>query len=555
MRDRKTQGDLSVHAIAGTYVVLLGINVRDGSPILSGLLGFAIHKTNGTTGKQGWLPGLKTFRASAPGHAASQLSSSRDQPFQAFLWGDYAAQAGDAYQYRVVPLYGAPGALTEGAAVEVGIKAESEAGSVHSIYFNRGAAASQAYARKFKNQPPDRETNPEAYSWLSRGLEEALLAFVGLAKDREWGLRAAVYEFQYAPVLEAFRQATDRGADVKIVYDAKAGAEKPRARNEQAIRAAGIKRLTKGREENPSFIAHNKFIVLLHRGAPVAVWTGSTNITEGGIFGHSNLGHVVRDPELARCYADYWAQLNADPDGSKLRPWVEKHTPLPSADRPPGVAPVFSPRSSLDALEYYAELMDGAQSGVFFTAAFGVNPLLRRVLAERKTYLRYLLLEREDKDDPSDPDIALYKRDRDNLIAVGSHLTDDVLAEWVAKNFGAEELTGTNKHVKYVHTKYMLIDPLGPHPIVITGSANFSDASTRKNDENMLVIRDDTRVADVYLGEFMRLYTHYRFRAFAHEAERLGKPPEKLFLSDDDSWLQPYYRADGVKRLERLLFA
>ena len=67
-------------------------------------------------------------------------------------------------------------------------------------------------------------------------------------------------------------------------------------------------------------------------------------------------------------------------------------------------------------------------------------------------------------------------------------------------------------HVLYIHTKYMLIDPLGPLPTVIVGSANFSKASTDSNDENMLVIRGNQAIADIYLGEFMRLFSHYAFR-------------------------------------------
>lgn len=554
MRVRATNGDLSVHAVAGTYVILLGMNISDGSPLLSGLLGFAIHKTRHTTNRAGWLPGLKRFRGTGGGQTPAQLASSRDQPLQTFLWADYSAQAGHDYTYRVVPVYGAPGALTEGAPVEVRVQAESEAAGSHDIYFNRGAAASQAYARRFQNRPPDRVSNPEAYPWLSRGLEEALLDFIGQATGPGWGLRAAVYEFHYQPVLDAFRQAADRGADVAIVYDAKRGDGKPRARNELAIERAGLEDYCTARETNSSYIAHNKFIVLVRRNEPVAVWTGSTNVSEGGIFGHSNVGHLVRDAAVARRYLEYWRQLEQDPSARSLRDWIERRTPVPRRRRRSGIVTLFSPRSSLEALEHYADLMDGARSSVFFTAAFGVNRMLRRVLAKDKPYLRYLLLEREDKDDPDDPDIALYKRDRENLIAVGSHLTDDVLEEWVARNFAEEELTGTNKHVKYVHTKYMLVDPLEARPIVITGSANFSNASTKNNDENMLVIHGDTRVADIYLGEFMRLYTHYRFRAFARQAEREGRTPDKLFLSEDDGWLRPYYRRGWVKYQERMLF-
>lgn len=45
------------------------------------------------------------------------------------------------------------------------------------------------------------------------------------------------------------------------------------------------------------------------------------------------------------------------------------------------------------------------------------------------------------------------------------------------------------------------------------------DATTEKAfdvaycyDENMLVIRGDEQIADIYFGEFLRLYSHYAFR-------------------------------------------
>jgi phosphatidylserine/phosphatidylglycerophosphate/cardiolipin synthase-like enzyme len=35
----------------------------------------------------------------------------------------------------------------------------------------------------------------------------------------------------------------------------------------------------------------------------------------------------------------------------------------------------------------------------------------------------------------------------------------------------------------------MLVDVLSSNPLVVSGSANFSDASTTRNDENMLLIQ------------------------------------------------------------------
>ncbi|HYT67628.1 MAG TPA: phospholipase D-like domain-containing protein [Vicinamibacterales bacterium] len=557
MRKSSRNGDLSVRAIVGSYVTLLGVNVREGSPMLDGLLGFALWRKDHTDNKEGWLSGIKRFASDNEDPHPTKLTSTQTNPLQGFLWGDYAVKAGHQYTYRVVPMYGAPGALTEGNGVEVKFKTEPEIGDGHSVYFNRGAAASQAYARKFKNEPPDRVKNPDAYPWLSRGLEEGMQRFIRRAKKEGLKIRAAVYEFYYDRMLEELAKAARDGVDVQIVYDCKKGEGKPGARNTAAIKAAGLDAVAtcSTRSENPSYIAHNKFIVLVNGQKPVAVWTGSTNITEGGIFGHSNLAHIVEDPKVAGKYLKYWKQLAEDPAARDLREWNDENTPVPDNPPPKGTSVVFSPRGSIDALQYYADLMDGASSGVFFTAAFGVNARLRRVLATDKPYLRYLLLEREDRANDDDPDIEMYRRDRENLVAVGSHLDDNVLEQWVQKNFGQEELTGTNKHVKYIHTKYMLIDPLSDDPIVVTGSANFSDASTKNNDENMLIIRGDTRVADIYLGEFMRLYTHYRFRAFAQEAAREGRPPKKLYLTDDDSWMQPYYKAGSVKAQERLMFA
>jgi phosphatidylserine/phosphatidylglycerophosphate/cardiolipin synthase-like enzyme len=159
--------------------------------------------------------------------------------------------------------------------------------------------------------------------------------------------------------------------------------------------------------------------------------------------------------------------------------------------------------------------MDRARRSVFFTAAFGISDPLEQVLAMDRPYLRYGLLEREDDS------IELLKRDRDNVFAVGARIEDDLLDGWAK-----EELTGLNVHVKYIHTKFMLIDPLSSDPIVITGSANFSDASTRENDENMLVIRGSTRVADLYLGEFMRLFNHFEFRSRVAADRSNGRGPE-----------------------------
>jgi phosphatidylserine/phosphatidylglycerophosphate/cardiolipin synthase-like enzyme len=56
-----------------------------------------------------------------------------------------------------------------------------------------------------------------------------------------------------------------------------------------------------------------------------------------------------------------------------------------------------------------------------------------------------------------------------------------------------------------VHSKIIAADPFGTDPILVTGSANFSENSTTKNDSNSLLIRGDTATMDIYSTEFMRM--------------------------------------------------
>ena len=551
MRVRQTNDNASVHAIAGTYVVLLGMNVDAGHT--EKLAGWAIYRIDHTENEENWLPNFKRFRDH------EKDSRTLVNPVQEFVWGDYTAKPNHRYTYQITPMYGAPGSLKKGPQVNVTVTTENNQADIHWVYFNRGVAASQAYATKFHNLPPDKVPGGAAFRWLSRGLEEALLAFLQEAANQTYALRAAVYEFNYEPVLEAFRSAAKRGVDVKIVVDERKNSQNtPRKGNLAAIQTNGIGDLVVPRTKNPSYIAHNKFIVLLKDQQPTAVWTGSTNITEGGIFGHSNVGHLVRDGGIAARYLAYWEQLAKNPEAKTLRQWDGQNSLVPTdLNASPLLTPVYSPRDSLQALDSYAERMNAAHNSVFFTAAFGISKQLEKVLMNPKPYLRYVLLEK-----PSSS-VTVMKRDPNNQFAVGSLVPDNKLEGWVK-----ETLTGLNTNVRYVHTKYMLVDPLSDDPTALTGSANFSEPSTTNNDENMLVIRGNTTIADIYLGEFMRLFNHYDFRQHLTKplpltAERgIGSPPErpaawkpKKNLDETGTWVKKFFDADSMWDKERRLFS
>jgi phosphatidylserine/phosphatidylglycerophosphate/cardiolipin synthase-like enzyme len=510
------------------------------------LLGFAIYRTDHTEHQEYWLPGFKTFEETTPNPVPGTWYSTLDHPIQSFQWGDYTAKINHDYTYKVVPLTGTPTNLVQGTPVEIRIQTESEDSGKHAVYFNRGVAGRQAYAEQFENKSPEEFEDRRAFVWLSRGLEEAILKFIDRANSNEYGLRASVYEFSYYPVLEAFRRASENGADVKIVYDSRK--EYPRDVTDESIEWTDIRPLMIRRTQPKSYISHNKFIVLLKDDTPIEVWTGSTNFTNGGIFGQANVGHLIRDAQVAKKFYDYWVELAKDPGprNDYIKEWTGRETPDPEGEYcPNSITPLFSPKKTLKTLEWYAERMDNAKETICLTAAFGVHSLLATILKKDKNYPRYVLLNSRSYIP------QVFSTDRDLNIAAGAHFTDN-LHRWTK-----EVLTNYNHHVRYIHTKFMLIDPLSKNPIVITGSANFSENSTIKNDENMLVIQDDKRVADIYLGEFFRLFHHFYFRYVTNKQKSKSSSEKKKssYLKPDDSWAKKYYVKDSVKYKERILFS
>lgn len=562
MRMRNADNGISVQAVAGTYVVLLGIDMEQADT--HGLLGFAIHREDPADDEAYWLTGMRTFEASYPNPPDGALVSTYEHPIQDFLWSDFTAKPGRRYISTVVPVTGKPKKLKYGKGVSVQVHTESPEEGMHSMYFNRGVIGSQAYARKWSSAPDklDPIERKRALEWLSRGLDEAVLGFIGRANSERHALRAAVYEFSYEPVVEAFQKALVACKDVRIVYDARVSRDKQGipdraeerrvAQVESLLATHGLTAVATPRRCDPGFIAHNKFIVLLRDGEPVAVWTGSTNFTVSGVFGQSNVGHVVREPTVAKKYLAYWKSLSEDPDNEALKVDNEAATPTLGDFPPPaGTTLILSPRRGLKQLKWYAKAMNSASALVCFTGAFGINKVFLEVFRENKDFLRYVFLEKwgVNQKTAADTEIALSD-DRDIQVAVGATLPGDAIAHWLA-----EQRNTLSKNVRFTHTKFMLVDPLGDDPIVITGSANFSDASTTENDENMLVIRGDKRVADVYLGEFMRLWRHHNLR---HIVATVGKDTGEAthnYLKPDDSWVSGFFTVGRIKYKRRITFA
>ncbi|KGN36841.1 phospholipase D-like domain-containing protein [Knoellia subterranea] len=575
MRAHAVSGGLTVHAIGGTNTVLLGWDLEDPA----GCLGFAVRRTDlgpspsrRRTGETVWLRGMKTFGTVVADPPPGSDWSTRDHPIQGFQWGDYTARPGHTYRYAVVALGGEPAALVELAETSVRVRTEVEDDGVHGVWFNRGVAGSQAFAKRFCGWMParaiaDAEESP-AMVWLSRGLGEAFVAFCEQASGTGFGLRGAFYEFTWETGLLALAAARDRGADVELVVHGRDrdGARSDDTTSTQAKAAAAKYGLDTGDTirwrdaANSSALHHHKFLVLLEGDTPVAVWTGSTNLTRGAVFGHSNVGHVVRDPAVARQFLDEWERLRDNETTAELRLAHEASNTVVEVTPPQrGSTVVLAPRHTKSTvLHWFADVFDHGATSAHITGAFGLNELFRDTLRVAKpTTVRTVLL---DKWPPREQ--AVPRTDPNVRISTGAHITGGGLAQWAE-----ESLTGFNTHVKYVHTKIILVDPMGADPVVLTGSANYSAASTVSNEENTLVLRGGgrgpassraaiRRVADIYLTEYHRLFMHFVFRAWLERREMVtGARQEPGHLVESDAWTGPYYRAGSWQELQRRVFS
>jgi phosphatidylserine/phosphatidylglycerophosphate/cardiolipin synthase-like enzyme len=535
MRKSSTSEGFKVLAVAGTYVVTLGFHLPETK--CDNLLGFSIHRADHTENEAYYLEGMKAFAETDPGFPSGSLYSTKDHPIQSFQWADYSAKPGHVYTYLISALKGTPQLLVKFASVSIKITTESPESGDHDVYFNRGAAASQEYIRRFGNKKPkDVVPKQPVFDWLSRGLYEAMVLFVKSCVPGKHKLRIAAYEFHYEPFLMELKKASVAGVDILIVYDHRKA--DPAKKNEAAVNKCELSERCTKRVMGKSFISHNKFMVKLDGDEAISVWTGGTNFSEGGVFGHSNVAHVVEQAPVAKQYLAYWTALHGDPNQATIKSATEALTLVPKIPVSSGTAMLFSPRSSLDALTFYGKLAKTAKQGLFMTFAFGINEIFKDVYRNSTAQIRFALLEKKTRSmsEKTPEDRAKKKAEEEavqqlrnlpeNVFAIGSFIETNKFDGWVK-----EQLTGLNPMVKYIHNKFMLIDPLSQSPIVITGSANFSDASTTNNDENMLIIKGNKRVADIYLGEFMRLFSHFSFRE-SLAFRKPNDPPKPLNTGD-----------------------
>ncbi|MFL6845031.1 MAG: phospholipase D-like domain-containing protein [Allosphingosinicella sp.] len=542
---------LRVRAIAGTYVVLIAWDCDEA--YCEGLLGFAIKRI-GPDGETRWLSGLKKFDLpQAVGGDDTTLSN----PIQKFHWGDYTARSGCAYTYEVHAMGGTKGALASFDSVAVTVTCEDPkavGGNGHAVHFNRSAASSQAFARKFPDLPEGEVVDPEARAWLSRGLAESLIAFIDQAKEGE-GLHLFLYEFGKPAYAEALQKARKRKVKLEILHDAilDQKGKGPVIEARKLLAEFGLEDVAKDRVADGIAISHNKFVVLTGTdGKAKAVWTGSTNFTDAGVYAQSNVGHAIVGPEPAGTYLKWHQTVWNDPTMAcaDSRTKACEASILPDiAASPSGTTVVFSPRKTTEAIALCAALVGEAKKMICFTAPFPLHDDIESALIESPAQV-FGLLNRRGVVGPE-----LAGAPNTSLAAASAFNQASILEAWQERMLDRLRAESLHHSGVFIHTKIILIDPLSDNPVVVTGSANFSNNSSRNNDENQLFIFGECEVADVYIGEFMRMFDHYYYRDHLKmlKAQEISDP-KAAYLDETDAWTKSYFNGGERERARTAFF-
>jgi phosphatidylserine/phosphatidylglycerophosphate/cardiolipin synthase-like enzyme len=281
-------------------------------------------------------------------------------------------------------------------------------------------------------------------------------------------IHIASFEFDLTPVAEALIAAKQRGVDVRWVTDDEHGLEadaEPDHGQFAMLQNAGIE----VRSDDRSALMHNKFWIFDGQ----LVWTGSTNVTENGIFKQDNNTIVIESPELAAIYEREFQEM-----------WDGQ----------------FGPRSPSQLAEQ-SVVVNGSPIQVVFTSEdHAIAESINTVVSSATKSIRFLAFSYTD----SPLAEAMIQRAQNGVDVAGvfEKLGSDTEAAELKSLFCTQIPVRRDGNPSFMHNKVIVVD----ERFVITGSLNFSTNAEESNDENVIII-DHPDIAKLYLQDFERVWT------------------------------------------------
>lgn len=564
-----------------------------------GCMGFALYRID-SEGTETVLPSHAVF----PGQTIKPKQTTEDFPIQKFYWKDvYARLVGDetgnyTFRYKVVPLEGSPGALKPMTTLPILTTNEVTVSGVCSesvtAIFNRGLISTQHVSAALKGNPSKSSLlraievpGNQLRKALAGDILGTLMGFVARAK-KSGSIYAALYELTD---LELVQSLVDIGSKLNIVLSNIVGKPNPGGSEEVAgenddseskLKATAASLLY--RKPASSHIVHNKFLVYVDAsGMPQAVLTGSCNWTDTGLCAQTNNSIVIQDKQVAARYMAYWKKLQADEiaheaggpfqdtplrtfngggktlnldkgseDASTLTSYFSPNTPKQRNNKAKGKEAL-----PIDLKDLNDRVM-AAKNAVLFLAFIPGTPSITDFAAAAQKANKNLFV----RGCVTSPDAAgnFYYDLRGTSPPKKQKGVKNPPAPQDARVISAEALdktvpNGWQKELlkagfAITHDKIVVIDPFADDCVVITGSHNLGYQASYNNDENLLMIEGNKKLAMAYATHVLDVYDHFSWRWTVN----LGTSTDANLKTKPDDWLNWYFDDKGKIKTAQLRF-
>jgi phosphatidylserine/phosphatidylglycerophosphate/cardiolipin synthase-like enzyme len=562
-------------------------------------MGFALYRSD-STGLETALPSHAVF----PGEATQPGQTTAQFPIQKFYWKDvYARLVGDktgnySFRYKVVPLQGTPGNLTPMSSLPILTTNEVTVTGMCSpsltAIFNRGLISTQHVSEALKgdiskNKLLSMIADPanSLRKDLAGDITDTLTQFVAQTKAAGT-LYAALYELTDKELLDSLGEAGEKLNIVLANIVAKpkpGGSEETPGENDASERKlkASAKSLLY-RTPPSSHIVHNKFLIYVDSsGTPQSVLTGSCNWTDTGLCAQTNNSIVIRDSAVAARYMAYWIKLKADEVAhEKGKPFQDaplrifngtgKSLALDARSSDAGtLTSYFSPNTPkqrskakgkaevcpVDMKDLRTRVMAAKQAVLFLAFIPGTPSITEFAAAAQKAnkelFVRGCVTSPDaagnfyyDLKGTSPPRMQKGVKNppapQDARVIAAQSLDKVVPAGW------QQELL--NAGFAITHDKIVVIDPFADNCTVVTGSHNLGYQASYNNDENLVIIQGNKKLAMAYATHVLDVYDHFAWRWTINK----GTAADAHLKTTPNDWLNWYFDAEGNIKTAQLKF-
>lgn len=309
-----------------------------------------------------------------------------------------------------------------------------------------------------KNLKPNSKCNTDVCKLIVHCIDEA-----------KNGIDIAIYGYENIPAItSALEKAKSRGVDIRFVYDESPDPSKTFYKGNDIIKNIASQSKSDRTSNEAAKLMHNKFIIFDKN----KVITGSMNYSATGLSGYdANDVIVINSTPIAMLYgAEFEQMLNGKFHNSKIRNNLPNKFILGNSE----IEIYFSPKDK--SASRIVQLIKNSKRYIYIPTFLITHSAISDALIEAK------------------------KRSIDIKIIIDANSVNTRNTKHqILRDNGI--LLKAENYAGKLHSKTMIIDD----EYIVIGSMNFSNSGENKNDENMLVIKNE-QFAKNYKEFFLYLW-------------------------------------------------